>query len=255
MATAKAPGAEMSDVKRLKLLKFSRRGKKSAITKRVAELQQLVAEGGSRRRIQFLMEALLTVYREITEVCLEISILSDEIDEKNDLDSVKAKIDSCSAQVTGYLDTRRDEPSSSGSLCSQWVEKHAVGMMQSNSKDSSGTSNNDLGPEDTVVSEESSVALELDEVEGDTVEKSAGVIKAIDRNGKISGGRGLTVWISFQDTRVCQNLCCKQELPTYLNSGTWVRRMTPRCQLKWRQLPTSLNSGTWVRRRPRCQLK
>ena len=72
----------MDDEKRLKALKFSRRGKKSSITKRVNELERLVTEGGSRKRIQYLVEAMLKVSQEITEVCLQISILSDELDEK-----------------------------------------------------------------------------------------------------------------------------------------------------------------------------
>ena len=98
MASAMALSATTKDEeKRLKMLKFSRRGKKSSITKRVDELERLVEENGSRRRINFLMDALLKVFKEITEVCLEIAVLSDEVDNKNDLEMYKAKIDSCVA--------------------------------------------------------------------------------------------------------------------------------------------------------------
>ena len=64
MASAMALSTTTKDEeKRLKVLKFSRRGKKSSITKRVDELERLVAEKGSRRRITFLMEALLNVFK------------------------------------------------------------------------------------------------------------------------------------------------------------------------------------------------
>ena len=97
MASNMSSDPQMGEEKRLKTLKLSRGGKKSSITRRVAELERLVSEGGSRTKIQFLMEAMLKVYQEITEVCLQISILAQDIDEKNDLELVKEKIDSCIA--------------------------------------------------------------------------------------------------------------------------------------------------------------
>ena len=74
------------------------------------------------------MEALLNVFKEVTEVCVKIAVLSDEIDSKNDLELYKAKIDSCIALVTEYLDSRREDPPSSESMWSAWVAQHAVAM-------------------------------------------------------------------------------------------------------------------------------
>ena len=159
MAMASALGTTMDDVKRLKMLKFSRRGKKSSITKRVDELERLVTENGSRKRIKFLMEALLNVYKEVTQVCLEIAVLSEEVDAKNDIELYKAKIDSCVALVTDYLDSRREDPPSSDSMCSTWVAQHAVGMMEDISQD--GRDSADVAstvPEETVGTSTPSIA-------------------------------------------------------------------------------------------------
>ena len=84
MAEANPANVRMNDAKRVKILKNSRKGKKIAITRRLKELNTLMADESksSRRRIKWLTEQLLAVFQELTEVCLQISILSEDIDEK-----------------------------------------------------------------------------------------------------------------------------------------------------------------------------
>ena len=190
--TSNMAESQMDDEKRLKALKFSRRGKKSSITKRVNELERLVTEGGSRKRIQYLVEAMLKVFQEITEVCLQISILSDELDEKNDLELVKANIDSCVALVSEYLDSRRDDPPSKSSLCSSWVAKHAVGMMENVSRDGQSTDVASSSPEEQLSTREPSITEEPlwvaeigDQGIGGNVEDRP--TNGVDKTGEIGG--------------------------------------------------------------------
>ena len=194
MASNMSHDPQMAEEKRLKALKLSRRGKKSSITRRVAELERLVSEGGSRTRIQFLMEAMLKVYQEITEVCLQISILAQDIDEKNDLELVKEKIDSCIAQVTDYLDSRRDDPPSTNSLCSTWIAEHTA-MMENVSKGSrSSTDVASMIPEDVISIREPSISEEpfsrTNTVAGGVFASAESRSADLDRNGKITGKGG-----------------------------------------------------------------
>ena len=115
--------------KMLKTLKLSRRGKKTAITTRVKEIKNLVAQKGGRRRIRWLTDRLSQVLVDLREVCTNISNLSEEIDQYNDLEDVECTVDSCLALVSDYMTSRVDDPSSSGSFCSAWVKQHASGML------------------------------------------------------------------------------------------------------------------------------
>ena len=89
MAAAGEPGKEDLE-SRLRQLKYSRRGKKGAITKRIRQINTLVEESAGRRRIQLLMEALLTVYEELAGVCNLISTCNGgEDDLFNDLEEIR----------------------------------------------------------------------------------------------------------------------------------------------------------------------
>ena len=91
---------------------------------------------------------------------MQISILLDELDEKNDLELVKPNIDSCVALVSEYLDSRRDDPPSKSSLCSSWVAKHAVGMMENVSRDGQSTDVASTSPEEQLSTREPSITEE-----------------------------------------------------------------------------------------------
>ena len=71
--------------KQLSRLRASRTAKKGIITKRIRQLETLVADGGSRRVIARLMEALQVVFNELIQVCDQISDLCEDFDELNEL--------------------------------------------------------------------------------------------------------------------------------------------------------------------------
>ena len=93
MASGAEGNADTSQ--QLKLLKYSRRGKKGSITKRIAQLEKLMEEGGKKKMIRFLVDALDKVYLELEQVCTEIAILTPESeeDEYNDIEDVRLKVE------------------------------------------------------------------------------------------------------------------------------------------------------------------
>ena len=112
--------------RRLKVLRGSRTGKKSSITKRINQLHKYVEDKQGRRATELLLEFLQKVYGELEKVCEEISELSEEYDSKNDLEDVRFEVDSCAATVAEYLEATRDDPASSNSsIALSWVKKHA----------------------------------------------------------------------------------------------------------------------------------
>ena len=115
MATAGESGTQDLE-SRLKQLKYSRRGKKGPITKRIQQINALVEQSAGRRRIQMLLDALLTVFEELTGVCNLIpSCSGGEDDEFNNLEELRMEVDDCRALVADYLERRREDPPSSDS--------------------------------------------------------------------------------------------------------------------------------------------
>ena len=96
-------------VRRLKKLKGSRTGKKGSITKRINQLEKFVEEKQGRRATQLLVGALETVYRELEEVCEEISNLDEEYDPNNDIEDVRFQVETCVAIVTQHLEARKED--------------------------------------------------------------------------------------------------------------------------------------------------
>ena len=127
--------------KRLKLLRGSRTGKKSSITKRISQLQRYVEERQGRRATELLLERLHMAYGELEKVCNEISELCDEYDSKNNLEDIRFEIETCDATVTEYLEARKnDPPSTSSSIALSWVRKHAAQFSRGYEEVSSGHS-------------------------------------------------------------------------------------------------------------------
>ena len=56
-------------------LKFSRRGKKGGITRRLQNLERVVGNNGSRTFVGILLNGLHTAYGELAKVCRDISVL------------------------------------------------------------------------------------------------------------------------------------------------------------------------------------
>ena len=138
---AKAAMEQEELEKRLKLLRGSRTGKKSSITKRINQLQRYVEERQGRRATELLLERLHMVYGELEKVCNEISELCDEYDSKNNLEDIRFEIETCDATVTEYLEARKnDPPSTSSSIALSWVRKHAAQFSRGYEEGSSGHS-------------------------------------------------------------------------------------------------------------------
>ena len=119
---------------RLEKLRRLRTGKKSAITKRIARLLDMVQAGGcSRRQIRSLTEKLVGVFEDLEKVCTEISEVSVlhglAEDELNSLEEVRMNVDECVVQIEDHLESRQGELASSSSdsytkSCS-WLSEHS----------------------------------------------------------------------------------------------------------------------------------
>ena len=107
-------------------LKRKRRGKKGSITKRIETLLRLVSESGSRTKIKVLLGAMQTVYQETCDVAEKISSLSLESEDEEWLDELKINVDNCMAEVTDYLEARRDDPPSTESITDSWVRDNSL---------------------------------------------------------------------------------------------------------------------------------
>ena len=101
----------------------SRRGKKGSITKRIQQIDRIVGEGGSRSKIEFLVSALIEVQKAMQGVCEELMTIATDTDSEY-LDNENLRIDTCIAEAKEYLERRKNDPPSTGSLCESWVQKH-----------------------------------------------------------------------------------------------------------------------------------
>ena len=116
----------MENMKRLKVLRGSRTGKKSSVTKRLKQLESYMEQGKGRRATELLMKCLQSVYEELEQVCTEISDLSEDYDELNNLEDIRFEVETCAASVAEYLERRKDDPASStSSVALNWVRQHA----------------------------------------------------------------------------------------------------------------------------------
>ena len=145
MASGAEGNADTSQ--QLKLLKYSRRGKKGSITKRIAQLEKLMEEGGKKKMIRFLVDALDKVYLELEQVCTEIAILTPESeeDEYNDIEDVRLRVETINGLVAAHLDERAEESLSASSLTSSWVRKHAAGKKSEASDGSASSADKNVG--------------------------------------------------------------------------------------------------------------
>ena len=116
---------EASLQKRLAILRRSRTGKKGSITKRIKKLEKVVSEAGSKRVIRALSSGLEAVFAELLQVCDEITRLSSEVDPLNCIEEIRTDVEICIVEARDHLEARQDEPNSSQSYTSSWVNKHA----------------------------------------------------------------------------------------------------------------------------------
>ena len=116
---------KLTKAERVTQLMNSRKHKKGVITKRINEMSRIVADGGSRRQLKYLIDQLAAVRTTLHVVCDELATLDPDADmgyaDKEDL-----RVDSCIGDAEAYLDRRRDDPPSTESLCDDWLQKHAA---------------------------------------------------------------------------------------------------------------------------------
>ena len=107
-----------------------RRGKKGAITSKIESLTRLVSEGGSRTRIRFLHDRLTEIYKEVCAIAEEIHRRTNDHADEEWLNAERVRYDECSAEVTDYLESRKDEAPSTESLTESWVNKHTADTVR-----------------------------------------------------------------------------------------------------------------------------
>merc|ERR1711973_395074 len=84
----------------------------------------MVMEKAKRKVISKMMEGLQVVFNELQQVCDNISNLSDEFDELNSTEFIRLNVETCLAEAAASLDDRQDEPPSSGSIASAWLNEN-----------------------------------------------------------------------------------------------------------------------------------
>ena len=115
----------MSTSQRVTQLMNSRRGKKGSITKRIAQIDRIVGDGGSRSQVTYLVEALAKVQGALQTVCDELVTLAPDTDSEW-LDTENLRIDTCISEAKAYLERRRNDPPSTEGLAASWVLEHAA---------------------------------------------------------------------------------------------------------------------------------
>ena len=85
----------------------SRRGKKGSITKRIAQINRIVEDGGSRSQTTFLIDALVKVQQALQALCEELVSLDPDTDSEW-LDEENLRIDTCIGEAKDYLKRRKD---------------------------------------------------------------------------------------------------------------------------------------------------
>ena len=107
-------------------MKNQRRARKGLITTKIAAIQRLVSEGGSRTKIQFLQDKLIGLLGEVTSIAEEIHRRTNDYADEEWINTERERVDECTAEVSEYLEARKDDdPSSKESFTKSWLKKHA----------------------------------------------------------------------------------------------------------------------------------
>ena len=116
--------SESGEAKQLSQLKASRTAKKGIITRRIRQIETMVAEKAKKKVIAKMMEGLQVVFAELRQVCSDISNLTEDFDELNSTEVIRFNVETCLAEAAASLDDRQDEPPSSGSIASAWLNQN-----------------------------------------------------------------------------------------------------------------------------------
>ena len=115
----------ISKSERITQLMNSRRGKKGSITKRIAQIDRIVGDGGSRSQVTYLTEALSKVQQALQAVCEDLLNVAPDTDSEW-LDNENMRIDTCISEAKAYLERRRGDPPSTEQLTESWVHQFAA---------------------------------------------------------------------------------------------------------------------------------
>ena len=141
---------------KLKQQKRKRAGSKTAITKRVHQILELIQEFGSRTKISFLHDELKHVLHEAIVRHEELmSMLEEDNEQFSDdwIEDLKLVVSTCSGDVNEYFQRRvDDDPSSVASSvrrqCKNWL---LTGTISGETGDSPGISDEATATESTVM--------------------------------------------------------------------------------------------------------
>ena len=106
---------------KIRNLKRQRAGKKASITKLMTVIRKLITDRGSRTKLRFLQQELYTKLKSAADIHEQLMTLFDESSpEFNDewIAELAVVVDTCSGDVSAYLDERGDDSSSDSTFAS-----------------------------------------------------------------------------------------------------------------------------------------
>ena len=110
----------------LRMLKNKRKALKGSITKRIAELQRLVIERGSRTKIRFLQDKMNGVLIQMHEVADKVLKITKDYVVEEWMQQETVRADEIAAEIADYLASREgDAPSDENATTASWVEAHS----------------------------------------------------------------------------------------------------------------------------------
>ena len=110
-------------VKQINILKRKFTGKKSLITKKITQVNELVQQRSSRTKILYLRESLNQVYSELVKENEDLMNLIDEENYQECITEMQFEVDTCNSNVQAYLDSRKDDPPSETRSVSSWAKQ------------------------------------------------------------------------------------------------------------------------------------
>ena len=143
-AAAKECSEDCEKEKEIRKYKNLRRGKKSSITKRIAEIRQIISENGSRTKVLGLLNLLFKVHENAKKDNEKVTELTEHaLEDAEWIDDIDLAVDNCKVDVEAYLESRKDDaPSSSASRTREWVEKTRAVETENGTSDS----NSEISP-------------------------------------------------------------------------------------------------------------
>ena len=123
-------------------LKRQRASKKGYVTRRINLINDTIAKNESRSKVKYLLSSLLDYFDSVKKIHEEILNLTSHhgieglITEEEWMEEENLRIELCKSDVQGYLDSRANDPSSSGSdFTASWLQRHVPSMISHGSEE------------------------------------------------------------------------------------------------------------------------